>query len=122
MVYVLVADRSFKYLSGRRTRIIYIGTTGKGAARPATSAVNKASEAFTNIRGVRRIEAHIVTCQARKAVRTWKYLESALLAVFRDRYWKLPEYNRKKGAALHGEDVSLFREKALISILQRFGG
>jgi hypothetical protein len=121
MVYVLVADRSFKYSNGRRSRIIYIGTTGKGARRPATSAVDKASEAFANLRGVKKIEVHIATCRGRKAVKTWKHLESSLLAVFRDRYWKLPEYNRKKGSVRFAEDVDLFRTKALLEILQRFG-
>src|ERR1700678_2946248 len=38
MVYILVANTTYKYPSGRRSRIIYIGTTGKGAGRPATSA------------------------------------------------------------------------------------
>ena len=121
MVYVLSADKSFKYSNGRRTRIIYIGTTGKGARRPATSAVDKASEAFANLRGVRQIEVHIVTCQRRRAVQTWKHLESALLAAFRDRYYELPRYNRKKGSVAHAEDVSLFRRKALESLLKRFG-
>src|SRR5579872_5193437 len=83
MVYLLVADRSFKYSNGRRSRIIYIGTTGKGARRPATSAVDKASEAFANLRGVKKIEVHIATCPGRKAMKTWRHLESALLATFR---------------------------------------
>lgn len=121
MVYVLAADKSFKYSNGRRTRIIYIGTTGQGARRPATSAVDKASEAFANLRGVRQIEVHIVTCQSRRAVQTWKHLESALLAAFRDRYYELPRYNRKKGSVAHAEDVSLFRRSALESLLKRFG-
>src|ERR1035438_5081383 len=69
MVYILVANRPYKYPNGkRRSRIIYIGTTGKGAGRPATSAVNKASEAF-ELRGVKTIEVHIVTCGGRKADR-----------------------------------------------------
>jgi hypothetical protein len=121
MVYILVADRSFRYSNGRRSQIIYIGTTGKGARRPATSAVDKASEAFGQLRGVKKIEVHIVTCRGRRAMRTWKHLESSLLAVFRDRYWKLPEYNRKKGSVRYAEDVSLFRTNALQKILQRFG-
>lgn len=121
MVYVLAADRSFKHSNGRRTRIIYIGTTGKGARRPATSAVDKASEAFANLRGVRQIEVHIVTCQRRRAVQTWKHLESALLAAFRDRYYQLPRYNRKRGSMGYAEDVSLFRRKALENLLKRFG-
>ena len=43
MVYLLVANKSFKYDSGERSHIIYIGTTGKGGRRPATSAIDKAS-------------------------------------------------------------------------------
>ena len=120
MVYILIADHYYQYESGRYSQIIYIGTTGKGVRRPATSAVDKASEAFGHLRGVRRIDVHIVTCGGRKAVKTWKHLESSLLAVFRDRYWELPWYNRKKGAIRYAEDVSLFRTKALQNILRKF--
>jgi hypothetical protein len=84
MVYLLVADKHFRYNSGRRSRIIYIGTTAKGASRPASSAVSKASDAFKELTGVRQIDTHIVTCRGRKRIRTWEHLESALLATFRD--------------------------------------
>lgn len=66
-------------------------------------------------------EAYIATCGGRKAVRTWLHLESSLLAVFRERYWGLPKYNRKKGSVRYAEDVSLFRRRALEKILLRFG-
>ncbi len=122
MVYILVADKAFKYSNGRRrSRIIYIGTTGKGARRPATSAVDKSSEAFNDLRGVRKIEVHIASCGGRQAVQTWKHLESSLLAVFRERYWGLPKYNRKKGSVRYVEDVDLFRTQALEDIIRRFG-
>jgi hypothetical protein len=121
MVYILVAKKSYKYPSGRRSQVIYIGTTGKGVRRPATSAVDKASDAFSELRGVREIEAYIATCGGRRAVRTWLHLESSLLAVFRERYWGLPKYNKKKGSVRFAEDVSLFRRKALEKILLRFG-
>jgi len=120
MVYILAADKYFKYPNGRKTRVIYIGTTGKSAGRPATSAVGKASDAFANLRGVRRIDVHIVTCQQRKAVQTWKHLESALLAAFRGRYFQLPTYNRKKGSVKYAEDIILFQRKALDNVLKRF--
>jgi hypothetical protein len=121
MVYILVANKPYKYPNGkRRSRIIYIGTTGKGVGRPATSAVNKASEAF-ELRGVKTIDVHIVTCGGRKAVKTWLHLEASLLAVFRTRYFDLPIYNRKTGSVRYGEDVTLFRRKALEKILLRFG-
>jgi hypothetical protein len=121
MVYILVANKSYKFPSGRRSRIIYIGTTGKGAQRPATSAVDKASQAFANLRGVKKIEVHIATCAGRRAVKTWQHLESSLLATFRDLYWKLPPYNRKKGSVRYVDDISLFRPRALKKLIQEFG-
>lgn len=51
MVYILVANKYLPYENGR-SRILYIGTTKKGAGRPAASAVNKASEVFYKLHGV----------------------------------------------------------------------
>lgn len=122
MVYILVANKSFKYDSGERSYIVYIGTTSKGGRRPATSAIDKASEAFSELRGVKEIKVHIATSKGRKAVRTWEHLESALLATFRSLYWELPKYNKKKGSITNTDDISLFRNKALRKILRQFTG
>jgi hypothetical protein len=118
MVYILTAKKPLKYPNGR-SRIIYIGTTGKGTRRPATSAVDKASEAFGELRGVREIEAYIVT-RTRRAVRTWEHLESSLLAIFLGRYLQLPKYNKKRGSIRYAEDVTLFKRKTLEQILSKF--
>ncbi|HKV95356.1 MAG TPA: hypothetical protein VJW20_22615 [Candidatus Angelobacter sp.] len=120
MVYILVANKTHKYDSGRRSRIIYIGTTGKGADRPAASAVDKASEAFGELHGVKKIEVHIVTCRGRKRVKTWEHLEAALLATFRALYFELPRYNKKKGSVTYVEEIELFRQKALQKLLLQF--
>ncbi|MGB6482804.1 MAG: hypothetical protein WBE86_04885 [Candidatus Acidiferrales bacterium] len=120
MVYILVANKSFKYASGKRSYIIYIGTTGKGGRRPATSAIEKASEAFSELRGVKEIKVHIATSKGRKAVRTWEHLESALLATFREVYWELPQYNKRKGSITNTDDISLFRNRALRKLLLQF--
>lgn len=122
MVYILVANKSYKYPSGRRSRIVYIGTTGKGAQRPATSAVQKASEAFGELRGVKTIETHIATCRGRKRMKTWEHLESALLATFSALHYKLPTYNKRKGSMVFMEDVRLFRHKALQKLILQFAG
>lgn len=120
MVYVLTAKKPQKYPYGR-SRIIYIGTTGKGTQRPAVSAVNKASEAFGKLRGVREIETYIVTSGTRRGQsRTWEHLESSLLAVFVGRYHHLPWYNKKRGSIRYAEDVTLFKRKALEQIILRF--
>jgi len=120
MVYLLIANKSYKYKSGRRSHVIYIGTTGKGAHRPATSAVDKASEAFSELRGVREIKVHIASCRGRKAMRTWEHLESALLATFRELHWELPKYNKRKGSVDHTEDIHLFRLRALQKLIRQF--
>jgi hypothetical protein len=116
MVYILAANKSHKYKNGR-SRILYIGTTKKGADRPAASAVNKASEAFYKVRGVKTIDVHVVTCSPRKAMQTWRRLESSLLDVFRNKYFELPKYNRVRPTAIEG----LFATKALDKIISKFG-
>jgi hypothetical protein len=118
MVYILVANKTYKYKNGR-SPIVYIGTTGKGAGRPATSAVDKASEAFADLHGVKRIEVYIVTCSRRKAMKTWLHLESALLYTFRNLYFELPTYNKKKGSAKHTKD-RFFRRSALENVILQF--
>lgn len=120
MVYILIANKSFKYKSGRKSTIIYIGTTGKGGNRPATSAIEKASDAFSELHGVKEIKVHIATSKGRKAVRTWEHLESALLATFMDLHWGLPKYNKKKGSIKYTDDISLFRNRALRKMILQF--
>jgi hypothetical protein len=119
MVYILVANKSYKYKSGKRSHVIYIGTTGKGARRPAASAIDKASEAFAELHGVKEIGVHIASCRGRKAMKTWEHLESALLATFRDMHYELPKYNKRKGSGIYKED-RLFRRKALENVIHQF--
>jgi hypothetical protein len=116
MVYILLSNRQHKYRNGK-SRIVYIGTTKKGAGRPATSAVDKASEAFAKLHGVKRIDAHIVTCKRRKAMKTWEHLETALLHTFRNLYFELPIYNKKR--SVPSKD-GLFKRKALETLVQNF--
>ena len=66
IVYILAANKYLPYSNGR-SRIIYIGTTKKGAGRPAASAVNKATKVFNKLHGVKTIEVYIATCEPRQA-------------------------------------------------------
>lgn len=115
MVYILAANKYSKYRNGR-SRTIYIGTTKAGAGRPAASAVNKASQAFGKLHGVTTIEVHLATCRPRKAMKTWKYLESSLLETFWNRYFELPRYNKVKLTPKDG----LFRYTALKKFITQF--
>ena len=72
------------------------------------------------LRGVKEIRVHIATCKARKAVRTWEHLESALLAMFRQMHWELPKYNKRKGSFANTDDIELFSEKALKKMILEF--
>jgi hypothetical protein len=56
MVYLLIANKPYKYKSGRLSHVIYIGTTGKGAHRPATSAVDKGVRLSASCAVLRRFE------------------------------------------------------------------
>ena len=116
MAYILVANKAYKTTSGLRSRVIYIGTTAKGAGRPAASAVNKASQIFYSSkgRGVRTIDVFIVTCQGRQATPTWKRLEAALIHTFWNIYHQIPKYNKKKPAHVDG----VFGQKALEKIIR----
>ena len=124
MVYILTANKYQRYRGPDsktvgRSRIIYIGTTKRGAGRPAASAVNKASEVFykkKHLHGVRTIDVHIVTCATQNVHNTWKKLEAALLDAFRHRYFQLPKYNKVRPRPVEG----LFSSNALQKLIARF--
>jgi hypothetical protein len=118
MVYILLAGKKYyKYRSGRRSNIIYIGTTGKGAGRPAASAVNKASQVFYKLHGVKTIEVYVVTSAGRKATPTWKHLEAGLIHAFEDLHYQLPKFNKKRPDYV-GE--RLFKQTALEKLIGKF--
>jgi hypothetical protein len=102
MAYILLSDKPYKTASGLKSRVIYIGTTAKGAGRPAASAVNKASKIFYKDHGVRTIEVYIVTCSGRQNMKTWKLLEAALIHIFWNIYHQIPRKNKKKPAYVDG--------------------
>ena len=114
MAYILVANKSYKTKAGLRSRVIYIGTTAKGAGRPAASAVNKASQVFYKDRGVKTIDAYIVTCPGRQATPTWKRLESALIHTFWNIHHQIPKYNKKKPGYVEG----IFGQQALEKLIR----
>jgi hypothetical protein len=121
MVYILTANKHLRYKDRDsrtvgRSKILYIGTTKKGAGRPAASAVNKASDVFYHLHGVRTIDVHIVTCATHNKKQTWKKLEAALLDAFRHRYFQLPKYNKVRPRPVEG----LFSSNALQKLIARF--
>lgn len=91
VVYLLVSKKPIKYKNGR-SRIAYVGTTSKGIFRVAASVASRAVATLSG-RGLSILEVYLVTCPAKRRVRTWALLEKALLAQFRGSFFELPKCN-----------------------------
>ncbi len=91
LVYVLVADKRVQY-DGAKSRVVYIGTTRKGASRLASSAAERADDILSQ-HGIRSFRVRVLTCRSRQRVRTWHKLERALLLIFREMYGTVPLCN-----------------------------
>lgn len=119
IVYLLVGKRTFKYQGGR-SRIAYIGTSKRGARRIASSAAHRADEVFSK-RGSKQMDIYIASCSARPGLKSWKYLERALLAQFLGWYQQLPLCNKQGQKYKFDEKLQrMFRLKALYRILMKF--
>lgn len=101
LVYVARANKRIRYPVGdksriaqmrERSRIVYIGTTKKGARRIASSAAAKGEELLYDY-GMKGLEFHIVTCTRRPGVESWRKLERALIIRFRELYGDIPKGN-----------------------------
>jgi hypothetical protein len=121
IVYLLVGKKPFRYRSGR-SRIAYIGTSKRGARRIANSAAYRAEEVFSK-RGSKQMEVFIASCSSRPGLRSWEYLERALLANFLAWYQSLPLCNKQGEKFKFDEKLQgMFSFKTLYRILTRFDG
>lgn len=119
LVYLLAAPKPQKYRDGK-SRIVYIGTTGKGVDRIAKSVAYRAQNVLQR-RGLRKLDVHIVSCSARPGMRSWQHLEDALLAAFRGLYHELPDQNRQGKRLRWGEKFDrFFKRSAIERILRHF--
>jgi hypothetical protein len=118
LAYILVADRAQPY-GRKKSKIVYIGTTRKGVDRIAGSIAAKARTAL-KLHGVKTVEAHVYSCRGRSRVQMWRLLERGLLVAFRERYGRLPEYNRQ-GESWDWDDVeSYFSAAGLKNVIRRY--
>jgi hypothetical protein len=116
LAYVLVADKKLKYETGR-SRIVYIGTTKNGKGRVAESVATRASAILT-MHGVFGFEARIVTCTARRNVKSWRKLEMALIIVFRERFGEPPKCNDRGRAKRPTDHFTYFSKTRLTTIIE----
>ncbi len=116
LVYIIVVPKAIKCLWGR-SRIVYIGTTGKGVRRIALSAAHRA-KAVLGLRGVREFEVRVVTCPPRPGVGTWVKLERALLLAFRHMYGRFPFCNKAGRNSKVRDEFDYFRRDRLERLLR----
>jgi hypothetical protein len=116
LVYVLVADRRLQYPGGR-SKIVYIGTTSRGIRRVASSIARRAADVLAN-RGVRAVEAFIVTCRDRPRVEMRHKLERALLMTFREGFGEPPSCNVQGRRMKPRDELLYFRQKRLNAVIE----
>jgi len=118
-VYLLVGPVPTKYRDGK-SRIVYIGMTRKGTSRIASSVANRAEE-ILETRGFRKMDVHVVSCGKTPGLKSWQYLEKALLAEFRGYYQELPRFNKQgKKLRWNRKLSSMFKRSAIETILMHF--
>lgn len=116
LVYLAVANKSLPYRHGR-SKIVYIGTTMRGANRIAESAAKQARHLLQE-HGVSQLDFFIVSCTGRQRLKSWKKLERALLLVFRERMGEVPRGNKQGRKIKESDEMRFFKREKLVSILE----
>lgn len=106
LVYILVANKKYPYEHGLKSRIVYIGTTKRGADRFAVSAVERGKSILQH-HGITQVKVYIVTCEGIKGAKTWKKLEDAFLYNFHQCYFCKPLLNKQWGPR-RKEEIALY--------------
>ena len=118
LVYLAVANKAVKYQYGR-SRIVYIGTTKRGARRIALSAAAKASEMLSDY-GISSLEFFVVSCQARQGVKTWHKLERGLILTFREIHGEIPSCNSQGSKIKWMDEDWYFTRRRLRSVIEMY--
>lgn len=119
LVYVARANKKFRYPWGR-SRIVYFGTTRKGARRIASSAAWKGADVLFN-HGVKHLELIVVVCGKTQGVETWKKLERALIIRFREKLGASPKANATGHNMRWRDERNYFSDKKLDKIIDGLG-
>jgi len=117
-IYLLVANKPIKY-QVKRSKVIYIGTTKKGASRVSQSVVARGEPALGK-HGITHIEAFVVSCKPRNKVSIWKKLEAAFVLAFRREHGAVPLYNNKLKYKKRTDEFEYFNEKTIAKTLSKF--
>lgn len=118
VVYVICTPKPTKYPQ-KRSRIIYIGTTGTGVHRVASSMSYKAID-FLAQRGVSRLDVYLISCPPRPGLRSWLHLERDLLITFKFIYGQVPAGNKSGKNFTPGRLSNLFQWSRLVKVLASY--
>jgi hypothetical protein len=119
-VYFQVADRPIPYKHGKN-RIIYVGSTQATSSRSLTSLADVVPYR-SRIPGLHRIEVHIIECELRQGVKSWRVLERACLIIFRERYGELPWLNSQGSKMEPGTEFKLLDRSQVRRLIRGYEG
>jgi hypothetical protein len=125
LVYLLVANRPIPYDKGY-SRIVYVGTTGKGVRRIAASASNHIIGAGNKLKGIRRLDAYVIWSkskagpQTKKGAKFWGILERAVLLRFRELYQEPPHLNGTGHKMKERNEFAVYRRGTIDRIILRY--
>ncbi len=118
LVYIAKANKPFSYAQGK-SRIAYIGTTRNGLRRITESAAWQAPYLLDD-HGFNELEYYIVTCTARRALKSWKKLEDALLIRFRERFGEVPCCNTHGKKYRWDDELDYFTLESLNRVIAEY--
>jgi predicted GIY-YIG superfamily endonuclease len=119
LIYLAISNKAHQYPHGTSSRIVYIGTTKKGATRVAASAAGKAGD-FLKQHGMRELTFYTLTCNARQNVKTWLKMERAFLLAFRSIYGAVPMFNKQGSRIAEKDEFKLFSRDAVEKKIKEF--
>jgi hypothetical protein len=120
LVYIACANKGVRYPWGK-SKIVYIGTTKKGANRIASSAAWR-GEVLLYDYGISHLKIHVVTCGRVQGAETWKKLERALLIRFREIFGNVPRANKVGKHLKWRDEKRYFAQEKLDRVIDCFSG
>ena len=119
LVYIGVANKKIKYSEfGKKSHIVYIGTTKKGSDRMLGSASHQGKKILCK-HGIKELKFFVVTCTKLQKVKTWHKLERALLITFRSMFGTVPQCNNQGNKMRWTDERDYFTEDRLKTVIKQ---
>lgn len=122
LVYVVLASKKLRYPEGK-SRVAYVGTTGAGIARVASSVAYRSGEVLA-LHGITGAKVSILTCSTRRGVSgrlSARRLERAFLLLFREEFGDVPRFNVQGKGIKEKDEFEFFSESRVRDIARTIG-